>query len=532
MSSMALVERSKSSGTSIPSKYNVAHSEKLGRYLQSAKDLTASEVIIREKPIAVGPIISSKDYVCFGCLRFIPKTIKISQHVCSKCNVALLCGPNCKADPKYHTQDECEMFKNNKDLSLDNIEEIIGILLPLRVWLLKQREPTTWRQVECMEAHIDKRRNTSAWIEKETNVINVIRALNLIPDHDESTSELLQQVCSILDVNAFELRSPGGTDGCFVRGLYMEASLMAHDCRGNTYLTVSDNFQLTVFASLPIQQGATIFFNYTSCLLGTVDRREHLRFGKYFECECSLCKDPYEMGSYMSSILCPRCRQGYLGIQNPLTINPYKKIMRWQCDRCRRSIGGPLVRATLNISKTLIEDIHESDIKGMETLASKLKRSLHPNHFLMLVLKQKLVAAYMAEMPSFPTKRNMEKLLDTCKEICEVLEIVEPGISRLKAMMLYNLHWPLVMLPNLAYVAREISLAELSSRLEEAKSVLKRSLRMLLLEPAETPEGKLAKIAMQGLKVLNQNIGGVTTLISTIEEQGFPTIGKTTTADC
>ncbi|XP_033338618.2 SET domain-containing protein SmydA-8 [Megalopta genalis] len=516
MSSMALVERSKNC-TPVSSKYNVARSEKLGRYLQSVKDLTAGEVILRERPVAVGPTISSRDYVCFGCLRFLPKTKKLSQHLCPKCNVALLCGPNCEEDSEYHTKDECEMFKNNKDLSPDNVEEIIGVLLPLRLWLLKQRDPAAWRQVECMEAHTAERRDTPVWRDRESNVINVIRALNLIPDHDASTSELLQQVCGILDVNVFELRSPGGVDGLFLRGLYTEASLMAHDCRGNTHLTVDDNFHLTVYASLPIQRGDTIFFNYTSSLLGTSGRREHLRGGKYFECECSLCKDPYEMGSYMSSILCPGCRQGYLGIENPLAVNPYEKTMRWQCDKCRKSIGGRLVRATLNVSRTLIEDTDDSDIKGLETLTSKLNRSFHPNHFLMLSLKQKLLAAYRKEMATpNPPKKCMQRMVDTCKEVCDVLEIVEPGISRLKGIMLYEMHLPLVLLANRAYAAREISLAELSSRLEEAGSLLKRSLRMLLLEPIETPEGKLAKRALQELKALNQNIADVKT-ITTVE---------------
>lgn len=95
----------------------------------------------------------------------------------------------------------------------------------------------------------------------------MIKSLHLVPDDDPSVSELLQLLCGILDVNCFELRSPGGLDGLLLRGLYVEASLMAHDCRGNTHLTADDNFQLTVYASLPIKEGDEIYFNYTSSLL-------------------------------------------------------------------------------------------------------------------------------------------------------------------------------------------------------------------------------------------------------------------------
>lgn len=93
-----------------------------------------------------------------------------------------------------------------------------------------------------------------------------MKSLNLISE-DPSVSEYLQKLCGILDVNSFELRSPGGLDSLLLRGLYAEASLMAHDCRGNTHLTVDDNFHLTIYASLPIQEGDVIFFNYTSSLL-------------------------------------------------------------------------------------------------------------------------------------------------------------------------------------------------------------------------------------------------------------------------
>lgn len=81
------------------------------------------------------------------------------------------------------------------------------------------------------------------------------------------SAELMQKLCGILDVNAFELRSPDALDGLRLRGLYVDATLMAHDCRGNTHLSVNDNFQLTIYASVTIKQDEPIFFNYTSSLL-------------------------------------------------------------------------------------------------------------------------------------------------------------------------------------------------------------------------------------------------------------------------
>lgn len=89
-----------------------------------------------------------------------------------------------------------------------------------------------------------------------------------VPDEIEPPSaELIQKLCGILDANTFELRSPGVLDGLFLRGLYVEAALMPHDCRGNTHLTVDDDFQLCVYASVAIRENQPILFNYTSSLL-------------------------------------------------------------------------------------------------------------------------------------------------------------------------------------------------------------------------------------------------------------------------
>lgn len=89
-----------------------------------------------------------------------------------------------------------------------------------------------------------------------------------VPDEIEPPSaELMQKLCGILDVNTFEVRSPGAFDSLLLRGLYAEAALMAHDCRGNTHLTVDDDFRLTVYASVTIKENDPILFNYTSSLL-------------------------------------------------------------------------------------------------------------------------------------------------------------------------------------------------------------------------------------------------------------------------
>lgn len=78
--------------------------------------------------------------------------------------------------------------------------------------------------------------------------------------------------------------------------------------------------------------------------------------------------------------------------------------------------------------------------------------------------------------------------------------------------MLYEIHLPMIILANQSYSASEISSMQLVCRLEEARDFLKKALTMLFLEPTTTPEGKLAKRALEELRTLNQNISDVKSL--------------------
>lgn len=70
----------------------------------------------------------------------------------------------------------------------------------------------------------------------------------------------------------------------------------------------------------------------------------------------------------------------------------------------------------------------------MENLLRTLLSTFHRNHFLILNLKQKLLTIYRRELTSpNPQKKILLKMFQTCKEIHSVLEIVEPGISRVKS---------------------------------------------------------------------------------------------------
>lgn len=55
-------------------------------------------------------------------------------------------------------------------------------------------------------------------------------------------------------------------------------------------------------------------------------RREHLLENKFFECRCSRCSDPTELGTYTSALLCPKCKSGLV-----LSTQPLNAEAHWSC---------------------------------------------------------------------------------------------------------------------------------------------------------------------------------------------------------
>lgn len=62
------------------------------------------------------------------------------------------------------------------------------------------------------------------------------------------------------------------------------------------------------------------------------------------------------------------------------------------------------------------------------------------------------------------------------------------------------------MLANREFDSGEISSDELEKRLEVADATLREAVSMLLYEPANSPEGKLLRLAMDELRSLRENM--------------------------
>ncbi|XP_054258532.1 SET domain-containing protein SmydA-8-like [Macrosteles quadrilineatus] len=458
--------------------YRIENNEKYGRYLVACRPVQQGEMLLRERAVIVGPHLDTLP-CCLECQEplYPPGT------PCSVCGVPGLC-PRCTHDPL-----ECHLFKG---LNTDQKEALMNAnnqhVLPLRVLLNIRSEEgdQRFKNILELEAHLEERKDTDAWLSHQKHVVELFQKLGVITANPED-EELVQKICGALDVNSFEVRGPVGPipgAGPRLRGVYTEAAMMAHDCVSNVHLSVDDHYVMSVRAAVDIPEGHPILYNYTDPLQPTRERQKHLWMGKYFACSCSRCSDPKELGTYMGAVKCPRCRAGYV------LLNPQDQ--EWSCEKCHKVFNhGMMVLATL-LCRDKLDSLDRADPDALESLLHKLRNTLSPSHSVVVDIKQSIIAALREQQP---TRANTRRKIELCRELLPLLQAIEPGLSRLRGITLYELHIGLVTM------SQEFGEHEW---LQEAQDVLKEAVSLLLYEPSKSPEGELAKQAIQELKTLKQ----------------------------
>lgn len=172
----------------------------------------------------------------------------------------------------------------------------------------------------------------------------------------------------------------------------------------------------------------------------------HLREGKYFDCTCRRCSDPTELETHMSSLRCVRCHEGVIVSTNPIgTRTPLQETKQvktvstntdWECTNCKHRYRLSLIATSVSLARDQFSDVDKTDTRAMEALLRKLLRTFTPQHFVILEVKQALVAAYrdiIIRQPN-PTRNILNRKTELCQDMLPVLQVVEPGISRLRGI--------------------------------------------------------------------------------------------------
>jgi hypothetical protein len=220
---------------------------------------------------------------------------------------------------------------------------------------------------------------------------------------------------------------------------------------------------LVLRAQVPIKAGEEITIQYMTPMLGNVTRRKKIRYTMiifsvlftqdshrknwFFDCTCSRCSDPTELGTYASGVVCRDCsKEGKEGVLLPLDSLDYDSP--WGCsqDSCSVSIESGTIQAMISALEAELEGIDEANVEVLQILILNWLQVLHPQHYLVLLLKRKLLAALKLMTTSNPPRALLTQTIELAEESIRTFDVLDPGLTILKGRMMQYMNGPQLML--------------------------------------------------------------------------------------
>lgn len=150
-----------------------------------------------------------------------------------------------------------------------------------------------------------------------------------------------------------------------------------------------------------------------------------------------------------------------------------------------------------------LDSIGGNDINQIEMFLKKYSKTLHRNHYIVLSAKHSLCQLYGKIDGFLINELSVEQLKrkeDYCRDLLEVIDILEPGSSRLRGVIFYELHAPVMLQITRELQMGKITNSDFKKRLKEVIQILKKSQNILQHEPTGTPEHQMAVAGAQAIK--------------------------------
>ncbi|XP_016996758.2 SET domain-containing protein SmydA-8 [Drosophila takahashii] len=464
------------------------HNEKLGRHLVAGINIEPGDTVLEERPLLVAPHWECHQLKCAQCLQE-------SYVMCRQCQVFPLC-----MDCSQHDEFECEFFASGggKDICKDILVKNYGICGLLKLLLLLENPDSKADCEMLMDVPVnlsDYRDGEGMWQEHEEQVVRPLMESGLLAvlPTQQLTSDVLHAHCIRIDSNSFEVTA---RDGDTLKGVFVCGASLPHHCVPNTVVALDEQFNMKLYAAVPLQPGDIIYNSYTNPLMGTSQRQHQLRMTRRLECTCSRCLDPTEMGTHMSSMKCREC-EGFAVCE----IDANGRLGDWRCPDCKALLTAAEVHELqAEVGSALVEA--RGELPVYENLLTQFGPLLHPNHFMLLDIKQNIAsilraAALMNSMEQ-PCKKLLARRVELCSDLLPVCRAVVPGISKLYAIGLFEYLLALVELVELQFAESDLDKKEYVAHLRTASLVAKEAMDLLRFEPENSAEGYLSdRISME-----------------------------------
>ncbi|KAB7504644.1 hypothetical protein Anas_06714, partial [Armadillidium nasatum] len=351
----------------------------------------------------------------------------ITASMCSDCLLPV-CSEKCQKTDD-HSAFECSVVKGNLKQSPEIRDRLYDAVTCLRGLISCRREADKWKtamdrfniQLLSMIGSSDMNR------EVENVLLNELKARSY-PGLSDISMEEIFKIMGLFQIHSVPTKLPYGE----AFGLYSVASLLSHSCIPNTKLVWDkEKKKVKVTATEIIQQGAPITTIYTDILWGTRARRDHLQQTRLISCACARCRDPTELNTYFSALICPKCpKRNYV-----LPLNPLSNTTSWSCKACEYQIGSEeVLQQTLSLGARVSESLQSPTIKSLEALQLEWLPKFSSNHYHLHAIKHSLLQLYgrSEEKQQEKSENHWEEIAKkekACKEFLRVCALLDPALA-------------------------------------------------------------------------------------------------------
>ncbi|KAM9957415.1 hypothetical protein ACTFIR_009520 [Dictyostelium discoideum] len=307
----------------------LSNSESEGRYIIANRDIDIGESILKCKSYFAVTCEDFKKNSCYNCIKLIKSPSPQQVPRCFGCNEVWYCSEKCKQDNQAkHQHYECTFFNNikspkliqNSKLDFDSYSEIRIILGLLSRYyqdkLLNNKfnssiiiinnqqqddddddddfiKDTLDGVLDLVENDINEETNSVAkeYIDNIIEyIINILKlTLNNNNNNNNNIEELIKLIRPLIQkvrCNQFGIWTKN--DKCIGMAVSPSSSYFNHSCIPNCE-SVRDGSDMTFKSLFPIKKGDQINISYLALDKSTKRRRDYLKFGYYFHCQCPRC---------------------------------------------------------------------------------------------------------------------------------------------------------------------------------------------------------------------------------------------------
>jgi len=152
----------------------------------------------------------------------------------------------------------------------------------------------------------------------------------------------------------------------------------------------------------------------------------------FFDCNCPRCASPTELDSFTSAHLCPKCEKSDAWFVPTDVANDQAQ---WQCIKCGYKVDSEFLNKRETDIAMEMAKLENLKVVQFEEFHEHLSSTLHPNHYLMVLVKRHMVGLYSTALSELGAE-ELERVKRYCEEVDSVYQIIDPGYQKERGTIL------------------------------------------------------------------------------------------------